>query len=237
MDLSLADCGVLVTGGASGIGRACVEAFAAEGARVQSVDIQAGADWQADVTDEGEVKRVVEGAARRLGGLDVVVCCAGISGPVGTRVPEVSVSDWDAVMAVNVKGAFLTVKHAVGHLARSRHPAVVLLASDSSFVASEAMAPYCTSKGAVLMLGRSLATDLRDQAIRVNCVCPGVVDTPMSRNDLSLPDGFAGVDYPVQSAHDVARLVLFLASPASMPVNGTHLLSDWGLLARSWLNF
>jgi dihydroanticapsin dehydrogenase len=99
------------------------------------------------------------------------------------------------------------------------------------------MTPYCTSKGALLMLVRSLATDLREHGIRVNCVCPGVVDTPMSRADLELPDGFEGVDFPVQSAGDVARLVLFLASPASIPVNGTHLLSDSGVLAQSWFNF
>lgn len=237
MELSLTDSAVLVTGGASGIGRACVDAFAAEGARVQSIDLQACCDWQADVTKESEVRQAIEGAARHLGGLDIVVCCAGISGPVGTLAPEITVAEWEAVMAVNVKGAFLTVKHAVEHLARSSRPAIVLMASDSSFVASQGMTPYCTSKGAVLMLVRSLATDLRDRAIRVNCVCPGVVDTPMSRTDLELPDGFAGVDYPVQSAQDVARLVLFLASPASMPVNGTHVLSDCGLLAQSWFNF
>jgi dihydroanticapsin dehydrogenase len=96
------------------------------------------------------------------------------------------------------------------------------------------MAPYCSSKGAVLMLTKALAVDLADQGTRVNCVCPSVVDTPMSRADLGLEDaGFAEAPFPVQSATDVANLVAFLASPVSRPVNATHLLADFGDTARS----
>lgn len=233
MELDLADRVVVVTGGVSGIGAACAEAFRAEGARVATIDRAPGAGHRAEITDEQQVKSALDAIASDLGGIDVVVCCAGISGPVGTLAPDVSVPDWDAVMAVNVKGAFLTVKHAVPHLARSRNPAVVLLASDSSLFASEGMAPYCASKGALLMLGKALATDLAPQAIRVNCVCPSIVDTPMSRADMDLAQGFAGVGYPVQTPAEVAALVAFLASPASRPVNGTHLLSDFAMSAQS----
>ncbi|MFJ9900650.1 SDR family NAD(P)-dependent oxidoreductase [Streptomyces sp. NPDC091280] len=233
MDLRLKDRAVVVTGGASGIGAACADAFRKEGARVAIVDRAPGSDRHADITDEDQVRAALDGIAADLGGIDVVVCCAGISGPVGTLAPDVSVADWDAVMAVNVKGAFLTVKHAVPHLRGAADAAVVLLASDSSMLASEGMAPYCASKGALLMLGKALATDLTPHGIRVNCVCPSVVDTPMSRTDMGRADGFSGVGYPVQTSSEVARLVLFLASPASRPVNGTHLLSDFAMSAKS----
>ncbi|MBS2552375.1 SDR family oxidoreductase [Catenulispora sp. NL8] len=233
MDLRLADRVVVVTGGASGIGAACVEAFRAEGARVAVVDREPSAPWPVDVTDEARVAAALDAVAATHGGIDILVCCAGISGPVGTHVPEIAVRDWDSVMAVNARGAFLSAKHAVPHLRRAEAPSIVLLASDSSLLASEGMAPYCASKGAVLMLGKALATDLAPDGIRVNCVCPSIVDTPMSRADMGCEDGFDGVGYPVQAAAEVAALVVFLASPVARPVNGTHLLSDFGMAAKS----
>jgi len=170
MDLALDGKAALVTGGASGIGLACVEVLAREGARALSLDRSAAADLRADVTDEGQVRSAVEAAVRALGGLDILVCCAGISGPVGSLAPAVSAGDWDAVMAVNAKGSFLVAKHAAPHLAQAASPAIVLLASDSALVAAEGMAPYCSSKGAVLMLTKALAVDLAPQNVRVNCV-------------------------------------------------------------------
>ena len=101
------------------------------------------ADRRVDVTDEDAVRAALDDIARTHGGLDVLVCCAGISGPVGTLAPDVTAADRDDVMTVNVKGAFLTVKHAVPHLTNAPRPAIVLLASDSSLYASEGMAPYC----------------------------------------------------------------------------------------------
>jgi dihydroanticapsin dehydrogenase len=236
MDLALSGRSVLVTGGGSGIGRACAELFAAEGARVLTLDLRGDVDLVADVTDEGAVRAAVDRAAERHGGLDVVVCCAGISGPVGTAATEVSVADWDAVFAVNVRGPFLVAKHAARHLAAASSPAIVMLGSDSAVVAAPGMAPYCASKGALLMLARALSVDLAQDGIRVNCVCPSVVDTPMSRADLGVvAEGFADAPFPVQTAQDVARQVAFLASPASASVNGTHLLADFGTTARSSL--
>ncbi|GAA2014666.1 glucose 1-dehydrogenase [Catenulispora yoronensis] len=237
MDLRLAGRVVVVTGGASGIGAACAEAFRAEGARVAVVDRDPGAAWCADVSDEAQTRAVIDAIAGEYGGIDVVVCCAGISGPVGTLASDVGVRDWDAVMAVNVRGAFLAVKHAVPYLRRAGAGggagSVVLLASDSALVASEGMAPYCASKGAVVMLGKALAVDLGPDGVRVNCVCPSIVDTPMSRADMGMGEGFEGVGYPVQSADEVAALVVFLASPVARAVNGTQLLSDFGMAARS----
>jgi len=235
MQLDLAGLPVIITGAASGIGRACALAFAAEGARVGAIDRDAVTlpgvvGVSADVTDEAALAAAVDSLADELGGISIVVACAGTSGPFGASVDDITLEDWNRVFAVNVTGQFLLVKHALPHLRRAASAAIVLMGSDSGFVAAPGMAPYNASKGAVVQLTRALSVDLAP--IRVTCVCPSIVDTPMARADLGL-DSFDGVGYPVQSAADVARSVLFLASPATSAVNGTTLVSDFGYLARS----
>lgn len=249
MDLRLDGRRAVVTGGASGIGLACATALAAEGVRVVILDRNEAAGAQAaariaaagggaaefvaaDVTVEADVKAAINGAARLLGGLDIAVGCAGISGPFGADITDTDTDAFDRVMAVNVRGQFLLAKHTAPHLARAKAPAIVMLASDSSFVAAPGMVAYNASKGAVLQLVRALSVDLAPRGIRVNCVCPSVVDTPMARGDL----GDAAIDqadFPVQRPEDVAAHVVYLASPVSRPVNGTALVSDFGYLARS----
>ncbi|WP_346218113.1 SDR family oxidoreductase, partial [Amycolatopsis pretoriensis] len=182
---------------------------------------------RADVTDEPAFAAAVDTLARHLGGFDVVVGCAGVSGPVGKPLAETTAAEVAAVLAVNVTGPFLLVKHALPHLADGG--SVVLLGSDSAFTAAPGMVPYCASKGAVVALTRALSVEV--PGVRVNCVCPSVVDTPMARGDLG--DLLDDPAFPVQAAEDVARQVLFLASPASRPVNGQALLADFGMSARS----
>ncbi|SNS23621.1 NAD(P)-dependent dehydrogenase, short-chain alcohol dehydrogenase family [Geodermatophilus saharensis] len=248
MDLHLTNRVALVTGGASGIGRACVDALLAEGARVAVLDRSADGETvvdglrqrglpvefvQADVTVEAEVADAVARTVDSFGRLDTVLGCAGVSGPVGTLAADVSERDWDRVMAVNVKGNFLVAKHSIPRLAGSDVGTMVFIASDSALVGFEGMTPYCTSKGAVLQLTRALSVD--HPGIRVNCLCPGVVDTPMSRADLGRPQGFAGVGLPVMQPEQIAAHAAFLASPVSAPINGSPIVSDFGYVARSAL--
>lgn len=248
MDLELTDRVAVVTGGASGIGRACVERLVAEGAEVAILDRSpAGRDVaaslashgravtfvQCDISIEADVRAAFAKVIDERGRIDVLVCCAGISGPVGATAPDISVEDWDRVMAVNVRGSFLAAKHAIPALTESGVGAVMFVASDAALVAFEGMSPYCTSKGAVVMLAKSLSTDF--PTVRFNCLCPGVVDTPMSRADLGFPDGFCETDLPVISADQLAKQAVFLVSPTSYPINGTTVVSDFGYVARSAL--
>ncbi len=244
MDLQLSGTTALITGAASGIGRATALALAAEGVRVALLDRDAAAlDETAhecrdavvrvvDVTDEAQVADAVSTSVEELGGLDAVVCCAGISGPVGSSIEEISLLDWNAVFAVNVTGAFLVVAQARPALRASAAASVVLLASDSAFVSSRGMAAYCASKAALVQLGRSLSVDLAGEGIRVNSVAPSIVDTPMSRGDLGA-DAFVDPSFAVQTPEDVASHVLYLVSPRSRAINGTTILSDFGYSARS----
>lgn len=249
MELRLDGTTALITGAGSGIGRAVALALAAEGVRTALLDrdvsalrdtargcVERGsADpvlLAADVTDEEQVSAAVAAGVAALGGLDAVVCCAGVSGPVGTAVEDTALADWNRVLAVNVTGAFLVLKHALPTLRAARSASVVLLASDSAVVASPGMAPYCASKAALVQFGRALSVDLAGTGVRVNAVAPSVVDTPMSRGDLGA-DAFDDPAFPVQTAEEVAAHVTYLVSPRSRAINGTTLLSDFGFTARS----
>ena len=250
MDMNLKGAIVVVTGGASGIGRASVGAFADEGARLAILDRNATAAQEvagelarrdvqalavtADVTDDDSVRLAMSEVADRFGGIDVLACCAGVSGPYGRTIEEIETAEWDDVMAVNVRGRWLPVKRALPFLRKSDRAAVVIVASDSALVASPLHVPYCTSKGAAVMLTRALSVDLAQDGVRVNCVCPSVVDTPMARQDLGLElAGFKDVGYPVQDPIQIARYMVFLGSTISASINGQALVADFGYTARS----
>lgn len=250
MDLQLTDAVAVVTGGGSGIGRATARALASEGAKVAIFDLDeslaraAAAELDrlgqfaipvtCDVADEESVKTAIAQVQATWQAIDLLLCCAGISGLYGKAVDEVTVHEWDHLMAVNVRGQWLPVKHALPHLRASDRAAIVIVASDSGLVASPLHVPYCASKGAVVMLTKALAVDLRAEHIRVNCVCPSVVDTGMSRNDLGLTDeGFTAAPYPVQTPDDIARYMTLLAAPATGSINGHALVADYGYLAQS----
>ncbi|WP_336648579.1 SDR family NAD(P)-dependent oxidoreductase [Microbacterium sp. MMO-10] len=244
MELQLQGRTALVTGAAGGIGRAVAQALTAEGVRVALLDRSAeglaetaalcagSVPVVADVTDEVAVDAAMREAVASLGGLHTVVCCAGISGPVGSGIEATSLAEWQAVFAVNVTGAFLVLRSALPALRAAPAASVVLVASDSAFVASPGMAPYCASKAALVQFGRALSVDLADDDVRVTTVSPSIVDTPMSRGDLG-DDVFSAPAFPVQGADEIAAHVVYLASPIARAVNGSGILSDFGYSARS----
>lgn len=239
-----------VSGGGSGMGQAAARLLAREGARVAVVDIsEVGAGEttaqivrdggeaiavQADVTRESDVQAAVEETLERFERIDTLLACAGVAGP-HDRITDVTVEAWDDTMAVNVRGVFLCAKHCIPTMQAQGGGTVVIIASDSAYVASPNMTAYCASKGAVLMLTKALAVDHADDNIRVNCVSPSVVDTPMVRNLFDAGDrDLSEFGLPqVHTADSIAEKLLFLASDESAGVRGASLVVDFGGLAKS----
>lgn len=242
---------IIITGGASGIGAAVARLWADNGARVgiiartedsmnhalsgvlaahhDSIEFRL-----ADVVDEQAVGAAVDSIAKCWGGLDAVVASAGVEGEMGAALREVTTESFRRVLDVNVLGVFHLVKHAVPHLAQAADPSITLIGSDSGFVAAREMLAYNASKGSLVQLTRALALELFDDfGIRVNSVCPSIVDTPMARRGMGI-DSFDGIEeFPVNSADDIAWATAFLASSHSRAINGVNLLSDFGYSGRS----
>lgn len=229
----------VVTGGASGIGAAVVQRFTAEGASVLAADVEGG-DVLVDVTSSASVEAAIADIVDRLGGIDVVVCNAGIS--IVGELATLSESAWDRGMAVNLKGVFLTVKHAWPHLVHSRG---VALATSSAvgLVASAGQAAYCASKAGVAMLMRALALEGAPLGVRANSVCPGFTMTPHLERFLAAADDPAQAQAAAESIHplgrlgrpeDVAEAFVYLASSAGRWVTGVNLPVDGGLSTGLW---
>lgn len=244
----------IVTGAAQGIGRGIVAALGDAGAAVVLADVneavgaRAAAElaargvqslfFTADVTCEDDVRRLVEATVASAGRLDIVVNNAGIVAV--QTVEESSVDDWDRVMAVNVRSIFLTTKYALPHLRAVGGGAILNVASVSSFIGQQGTPAYCASKGAVLMLTKALALDYGRERIRVNCLCPGITDTPMLRYharheadpDAHLRRRLQRVPsgemlYP----EDMGRAAVFLCSDDAAGITGTSLVVDGGYTA------
>ena len=235
----------LVTGAASGIGLAVARLFADHGGRVDGLDLKGddGAEppvRAVDVADEAAVAAAVGEAAGRLGGLDVLVNSAGVC-PPGT-VESTDLATWERVFAVNVRGTFLVSRAAIPHMAGGGG-SIVNLGSNYGLVGGLNAAAYCGSKGAVVALTRAMALDHADQGIRVNCVCPGTVDTPLIREPMEAlkPSERERITESRLSRHplgrigqpeDVAFACLFLAGDEAQWVTGSILPVDGGYTAR-----
>ncbi len=234
---------VLITGAASGIGKATAEIFASEGAAVAAVDktwagapdAEGGAQrYTCDLTKESEVGTTVEAAIRDLGGLDGVVNCAGIS--LRKSIEDTTSEEWNQVIGVNLSGPFLVCRAAVAALKASGKATIVNVCSGASFRPSYNFSAYCASKGGLLMLTRSLAFDFTQHGIRVNAVCPGVIDTPMIERAVARsPDPQASIARFKSNAsarygkpEEIARVILFLSSDDSSFVTGSAYGADGG---------
>lgn len=245
----------LVTGGLSGIGRAAATLLARRGARVVAGGLGAGdaaapshaavEQVEVDVTDEDAVAALVDRTVASHGGLDVLVTSAGIQ-RYGTAA-ETTAAEWDEVLDVNVKGAFLAARHALPALRAAGGGSIVFVSSVQAFVTQSTVAAYTTSKGALNALARSVAVDEARFGVRANTVCPGSVDTPMLRfaartysdgSDEAVSALVAtwGRSHPlgrVARPEEVAEAIAFLASDRAGFITGVALPVDGGLLAQA----
>jgi NAD(P)-dependent dehydrogenase (short-subunit alcohol dehydrogenase family) len=230
-----------VTGAGSGIGLATAQLMAREGARVAALDLrppsgEALLGLTADVTDQSSMDAAASSVLTEFGGLDVLICNAGI-GASGTVVDNDD-EEWHRVYDVNVLGIVRTVRPFLNALRESANAAIVCTASIVSVVGLPVRAVYGASKGAVYALTMSMAADLVGDGIRVNCVCPGTVDTPWVGRLLdAAPDPQAAranlvARQPIGrlgTAEEIAEAIVYLASPASGYVTGSALMIDGGI--------
>ncbi len=241
----------IVTGAASGIGRASVRAFAAEGAAVFAVDLDAAglagtADavrgegtvrtHVADVSDEAAVAAMVAAARAALGGLEVIFANAGIGGGA-TPFFEQSVEQWERTLRINLLSPFLAIKHGAPVLAAQGHGSIVCTASVAGLRANASSAPYSASKAGVISLVQTAANALDGSGVRVNAVCPGLIETGMTRHLFEAARargteekiGQLNPLHRAGAAEEVAAVALFLASDEASYVNGQAIAVDGGL--------
>jgi NAD(P)-dependent dehydrogenase (short-subunit alcohol dehydrogenase family) len=247
----------VVTGAGSGIGRAIARLFAELGANVVGVDWNREAGeatvegiggtghvarfCHADVSREAEVAGMVRFAVEQFGRLDVLVNNAAVQ--VVATLTETSEADWERVHSVNLKGVFLCSKHAIPEMIRAGGGSVVNIASILGLVGDPDLAAYCAAKGGVIALTKAAAMGYGPRGVRVNCLCPGDVDTPMVQEYFNKdPDPAAARE--AVSAHyalrriadpkEIAQTAAFLASDASSFVTGAVMVVDGGLTSKCY---
>jgi NAD(P)-dependent dehydrogenase (short-subunit alcohol dehydrogenase family) len=226
----------IVTGAASGIGKAAVELFRNEGATVVGSDVGEGADRVADAGREEEVRSLINEVAREHGGLDIFFANAGISGGFAS-ISEQTEQDWAEILRVNLIGPFLAIKHAAPLMNERGGGSIICTASVAGLRAGAGGAAYSASKAGVINLVQSAAQQLSGSGIRVNAICPGLIETGMTKPiyDLARASGQEeriGELNPLQRGgkpEEVAQAALFLASDESSYVNGAALVVDGGL--------
>ncbi|WP_436644397.1 SDR family oxidoreductase [Microbaculum sp. FT89] len=245
MNLELEGARVIVTAGAQGIGRAIVEAYLAEGARVATCDIAEDAlatlpddvfRMHADMGDAGHIERFMAAALDHLGGLDVLVNNAGIAGPTGP-VDEIDPNDWDTCLAICLSSQFHCARHAVPALRKSDNASIVNLSSIAGRVGFAMRTPYAAAKWGVIGFTKSLSIELGPDGIRCNAILPGIVAGDRQRRVLEAKAQRRGMSFEqieaeafsytsikqyVQPAQ-IADQILFVTSPRGRTISGQAL--------------
>jgi NAD(P)-dependent dehydrogenase (short-subunit alcohol dehydrogenase family) len=246
----------IVTGGASGIGAETTRLFVENGARVVVGDLQEEAGERivrelaphvaferTDVSREDDVRRLVGRAEREFGRLDAIFNNAGFGGALGS-IDETSTEDWDVTFAVLVRGVFLGMKHAAP-LLRRQGGSIVSTASVAGILGGYSPHAYAAAKAAVIQLTKSVSLELAEARIRVNCICPGFIATPLALNTVGKPESAMAplkdqmvraqpIERPGEP-RDIAEMALFLVSDRSTFVTGQAFVVDGGFaVGRPW---
>jgi glucose 1-dehydrogenase len=232
----------LVSGAGSGIGKACAKQFAREGGMVAVLDLNdahgnqtvqeiAAGGGQAmfvhcNVGDPKEVHSAVDAALNKWGRIDVVVNDAAMM--TFKPILELPEEDWDKVLNVNLRSVFLFCKYSVPHMAAGG--AIVNISSVHAHETTRNVVPYASSKGGMEAFTRGFSEEIAPRKIRINCVAPGAVDTPMLWNNPNIKSGVEKVEGAVGKPEDIAAAVCFLASPEARFITGTTLIVDGGRL-------
>ncbi len=240
---------VVVTGAGSGIGRATAKRFASEGARVLVTDVNvdgaaetvkqitdAGGDAassRCDVSDPASARAAIDLAVASFGKLDALANVAGVGG--FHRTLDVTFEQWSRMIAINLTGSFLMAQAALPHVIATKG-AIILTASIAGLKSHPYSAAYCASKGGVVQMTKALAVEYARKGVRINCVCPGGVETPML-GQFSLPPGgsqrqlvrIAPIVDNYASPDEVAGAIAFLASPDASYISGTALVVDMAM--------
>ncbi|MBI4873302.1 MAG: glucose 1-dehydrogenase [Acidobacteria bacterium] len=247
----------IITGAGSGIGRASAIHFAAEGARVVAADwnAESGAETEeivrasggeaafcrADVSQAANAERMVRFAEERYGKLDALFNNAAVQ--ILGRLTDTSEQDWDRIHSVNLKGVFLCMKYAIPAMIRAGGGAIVNMSSILGLVGDPDLAAYCAAKGGVIALTKAAALTCGENGIRVNCLCPGDVETPMVKDYFDKaadPDGLRKEVYSkyalrrIATPEEIARTAAFLVSDASSFMTGSVVVADGGLTSKCY---
>ncbi|MBT8140681.1 MAG: SDR family oxidoreductase [Gammaproteobacteria bacterium] len=238
----------IITGAASGIGLACAERFASEGAVVIGTDINEPGNWQTiqdfspeswfrtlDVTHADAQREVAQQAVEKHGRIDILVTAAGIGdgGPVSMIEDEA----WDRVIDINLKGTYLSIKSVLDTMMAQRSGSIITISSVEGINGTEGGSAYNASKGGVVLLSKNVAIDYGRMGIRSNVICPGFIDTPMLNSIMgAMPEFKADVVRETKvgrlgKAEEVAGAALFLASDDASYITGHNLVVDGGYTA------
>jgi NAD(P)-dependent dehydrogenase (short-subunit alcohol dehydrogenase family) len=243
----------IVTGGCSGIGSSIAQLFAREGANVMIGDIKDAHNVLTKITENGgkagfvrtdvrktqDAQNLVDKTISEYGAIDIICNDAGIE--LIRPMVETTEEEWDRVIDTNLKGVFLVSKCALPHLLEKRNGSIINIASQLGLVGLERWAAYCASKGGVIMLTKAMAVEFGKHGIRVNCICPGAIETPMMDRELELERNPEEAKRLFINLHPIGRLgkpdeiaeaALFLASDRSSFVTGSALVVDGGFTTQ-----